>query len=166
MDLDSMDKDGLRNFVDFMLRQLMVTDAFWYLFLEEEYKSRIANHFNERVWQKVAQISARDIMQRFGIREKGLDGFVKALEYFPWTIIVGYRFDVKPGELIISVSECPSQVARLKRDLGEYDCKEMHRGEFSSFAHEVDPAIVVECLHAPPDPHPPERFCRWRFTVR
>ena len=165
MDLDSMDKEGLRNVVDFMLRQLMVMDSFWYLFLEDEYKSRIANKFNERVWQKVGQISARDIMQRFGIREKGLDGFIKALEYFPWTTIVGYRFDLKPGELIISVPECPSQMARLKRDLGEYDCKEMHRGAFSSFAHEVDPAIVVECLHAPPDPHPPQRFCRWRFTV-
>lgn len=165
MDLESVDRETLRTYVDFMLRQLRLAEAFWYLSLEEEYDSRVANRFNERVWNKVAQIASREIIQRFGIGEKGLDGFAKALRYFPRAIIIGFQFDRRPGELIISVPQCPTQAARLKRGLGEYDCKEMHRGEFTSFANEVDPTIVVECLHAPRDPHPPERFCQWRFTT-
>jgi hypothetical protein len=161
-----MDRDSLRKYVDFLLRQVRLVDAFWYIFLEEEYNSKVADHFNERVWHRVAGIAARDIRERFRIRENGLEGFVKSLEYFPWRIIVGFEIEQKPDEVIITIPQCPTQTARLERNLPEYECKEMHRGEFMSFAKQVDPTIVVECLHAPPDPHPPERMCQWRFTVR
>jgi hypothetical protein len=140
-------------------------DAFWYINLEKEFGTDAANKMNEKVWGRVGALGARDIVKRFDIRDKGLRGLVDAMGYFPWTILVGYDIVETSDEVIVNVPDCPVQTARISRGLGEYNCREMHRLEFNGFAHEVDPAIVVQCVHAPPDPHPPDRFCRWRFTV-
>lgn len=165
MDFDAMDKEELRKYLDFLMWHYRVVDAFWYVAIEEELGADRADHFNERVWDKAAGLAAESIVKRFDVRVKGLDGLIAAQRYFPWAIIVGYDIERSGDEMILSVPECPVQKARLARSLGEYNCKEMHRREFTSFARAIDPAIRVECIHAPLDPHPPERVCQWRFTM-
>lgn len=164
--LEKLDREELNALVHGLLWQLRLTDAFWFVFTEDEDGLERAESRNARVWAKVSALAARDIKKRFKIEQKGLKGFVQAMQYFCWTMMVDYQLEYAGDELILKVPVCPAQEGRKKHGLGEYRCKEMHHQEFQNFAREIDPDIEVSCDFAPPDPHPEHQYCQWRFYVR
>lgn len=163
---EGMERRELRRCLEFLRWHYRVVDAFWYIYTGEMFDEATADRLSEKVWGRVAELGVKDLLKRFDIREQALTGFIKVLEYWPWHILVGYRVEPGPDEVILTVPSCPTQVARLKGGRPEYTCKAMQQAEFDHFAKAVDEGIVTACLCAPPDPHPPEMFYKWRFFLQ
>ena len=166
MDFSSMGEKELREYLDFLLRQYRLADAFWFLAVEETLGTEAAVKLNEEVWIKIAPLTAREIKSRFAIEGEGVPAVMEALSYFPWAKIIGYEIEQMGDKAVLRVPSCPSQEARVRHGLGEFPCKAMHWGEFSGFARAIDERVEVQCVMAPPDPHPDDLWCQWEFRLK
>jgi hypothetical protein len=162
--LAGFDHDGIREYLRSVLWQYRLMDAFWFLNVEKRFGLAAAEELNASVWGKLGELGARDIVKRFGPFPPGVDGFLAAYKLFPWSLMVDYDIERQGDEAVVTVARCPAQMGRLKHGLGEYACRDMHHGEFAGFAKVIDPNLAVECLFAPPGPHPEDLHCRWRFS--
>jgi hypothetical protein len=71
-----------------------------------------------------------------------------------------------PGSLVFQMNECRVQSARKRKGLDDYPCKSAGLVEYTYFARSIDDRIETECIGCPPDAHPDEWYCAWRFTLK
>jgi hypothetical protein len=78
---DEMEKEDLRNYIEFLLWHYRVVDAFWFIYTAERFDQTTADRLNEQVWNRVSSMAAKDLKKIFKITEKGLEGhqYMKAL---------------------------------------------------------------------------------------
>lgn len=126
----------------------------------------MATRFNEEVWAKLGEVSAKDIMKYMGVEKGDLKSMLEALKYFPWTIIASWKIlEYSDKRAVILAERCPPQEARMKNGRPTFACKAMEQKFYENFAKVFNSSIKVKCHHAPPDPKPQDYWCKWEFTL-
>ena len=63
------------------------------------------------------------------------------------------------------MNRCRVQYARSQKGLPDFPCKSVGIIEYREFAKTIDPRIKTTCIACPPDFHPKEFYCSWKFEI-
>lgn len=164
---EELPKDELLKIIDAYAKAWQAMDGAYFLALEKKYGIDVAIEMDKEAWKIFSPIEAKRIMKEFDIGSNGgLQALEKALGYRVYARLNTQTAEWKNDRtLIFTMNECRVQVARNRKGLPDFPCKEVGEIEYSSFAETIDPRIKTRCVFCPPDDHPDNAYCRWEFTV-
>lgn len=145
----------------------LANDGVWFQAVEFSMGIDDARRCNNSTWAQFSPFEALSVKQFLGLPEtSGLEGLRRAFEFRVYATINHQSFEEDtPQSFILRVNACRVQEARKRKGLDDYPCKSGGLIEFGAFAEAVDPRIKTEYIGCPPDPHPEEWFCAWRFSI-
>jgi hypothetical protein len=166
-DLLSKNKTELLKVMEELGKSWLAGDGVWFQTVESHYVLWEAKRCNDSCWARFSPFEASSIKKFLGLPEQaGLDGLKKALRFRVYGRINVQTFiDDTPRSFIFQMNDCRVQSARKRKGLEDYPCKSGGLVEYRTFAETIDPRIKVECVGCPPDQHPAEWFCSWRFIL-
>jgi len=161
-----MDDDTLSDLVKSLHTSWLAADGVWFQAIESRCGMNDAKRVNDTCWSRFAPLEAKRIKALFDLPENGgLEALKLALSKRMYAHINTWEIvEETETSFIFRMNKCRVQTARNRKGLDDYPCKSGGQVEYTSFAREIDPRIVTECIGCPPDPHPKEWYCAWRFS--
>ena len=165
--LKGLSKDDLLKLLRDLGVNWLANDGVWFQAIESTEELFTAKRCNDTCWTKFSPYEAFRIKNLLGLpKHGGIPGLKKALSYRMYSRINKQTFeDVNDNVLIFRMVDCRVQSARKRRGLPDYPCKSAGIVEYSTFASSIDTRIKTECIACPPDEHPDDWFCAWKFTL-
>jgi Family of unknown function (DUF6125) len=145
----------------------LANDGVWFQAVEFSLGMNDAKRCNDSAWAQFSPFEAWSIKQMLNMPEKpGLEGLKKALNNRLYAFVNEQSFeDEGPNAFVFRMNNCRVQSARKRKGLDDYPCKSGGLVEYRTFAAGIDARIKTECIACPPDKHPEEWFCAWRFSI-
>jgi len=142
-------------------------DGLWFRAVENKFGIDAAMELDRKAWENFTVIEAKRIIKRLGIEPGGgIPVLVHALKFRLYAHInVQETKEVSDTRCVFQMNRCRVQEARKRQGLPDFPCKSVGIIEYSGFAKTIDPRIKTKCLVCPPDPHPPDVWCAWEFTL-
>jgi hypothetical protein len=162
-----MPKADLLELLDGAAINWLANDGVWFQSVESASGMNDAKRCNDSCWAHFSPFEAWAIKRFLNLGERsGLEGLKKALNFRVYSRInVQSVEDDGPDAFVFCMNECRVQVARKRKDLPDYPCKSAGLVEYTYFARAIDPRIQTACIGCPPDAHPDDWYCAWRFSL-
>lgn len=165
--LTGLPREKLIELIDAAAANWLAGDGIWFQAVEKRQEMFTAKRCNDTCWTKFSPFEAYRIKKLAGLPENGgLDALEKALGYRLYSRLNVQSTERDGNSLIFKMVNCRVQDARKRKGMEDYPCKSAGVVEYSTFARTVDPSIVTECIACPPDEHPDDWFCAWKFYLR
>ena len=142
-------------------------DGLWFRTVEDKFGLEAALELDKKAWEKFTVIEAKRIMKRLKLKpDGGISALKHALKFRLYAHInVQEVIDIDENKIVFRMNRCRVQEARMRQGLSDFPCKSVGIVEYSGFARTIDPRIKTKCMVCPPDPHPPDVFCAWEFSL-
>jgi len=126
-----------------------------------------AKRCNDSCWARFSPFEAAAIKKFLNLEEHpGLEGLKQALGFRLYGMINTQSIaQEEDNSFIFQMNVCRVQAARSRKGLQDYPCKSAGLVEYTYFARAIDERIVTECIGCPPDEHPQEWYCAWKFSL-
>lgn len=166
-DLHELSREQLIGMLDDFAKNWLAHDGLWFQAVEQKFGMEAAIECDRNAWEKFTVIEAERIMKRHNIAQgSGLEGLKKALEYRLYARLNKQQIvEETPTSLVFRMNDCRVQSARNRKGLPDFPCKSVGIVEYTEFARTIDPRIRTTCVTCPPDKHPAEYYCAWKFEI-
>lgn len=167
IDLMGLPKKTLVDLLKTYSKNSMTVDGLWFVNVEEKFGLDTAIEIDTMVWERYGATEARRIKKALHITDGGIPALAKALNFQIWVPGMEYEFpEVTDKSLVFNVTDCTVQRARIRNNRPEFKCKSVGEALFAPFAKTIDPGLEMECLMCPPDEHPEDVWCSWKFSLK
>jgi hypothetical protein len=145
----------------------LANDGVWFQTIENAKGMSEAKRCNDSSWANFSPFEAISIKHFLNLPElAGLEGLQTALQFRLYAFINKQTIvNITENSFDFLMNECRVQVARKRKGLEDYPCKSGGLIEYTSFAEAIDSRIKTECISCPPDSHPENYYCGWRFSI-
>ena len=163
----NLEEQKMEEFIETLSLNWLVNDGVWFQAVEFEYGMNDAKRCNDSCWSNFSPFEARSIKKLLNIPDNpGLEGLKKALGARIYSNInTQSSYWENDNSLVFQMNKCWVQEKRKSKGLDDYPCKSAGLVEYAYFAREIDKRIKTECIGCPPDDHPEEWYCAWRFYI-
>lgn len=165
--LAGLDVEGREKIAQSLRTAWLAADGVWFQAVEKQAGMDAAKRVNDTCWSRFAPLEARRAKVKLNLPEQGgIPALKAALAARMYGHLNEWEFvEETDNSVVYRMTDCRVQTARKRKGLADYPCKSGGTTEYTSFAREIDSRLKCECVACPPDDHPDEWACAWRFAL-
>jgi hypothetical protein len=165
--LARLPRERLQDLVKALGINWLANDGIWFQAVERRAGMVDAKRCNDTCWVRFSPFEALRIKRLLGLPDNGgLTALKAAIAFRLYATINVQSFeDLDDRSFVFRMNDCRVQAARKRKGLPDYPCQSAGMVEYPYFARAVDSRIRTTCVACPPDPHPEEWYCAWKFSL-